>query len=339
MRLTDATAVFLLVVASPAMAQRDEELREQPRGTLALSAWAKADDPSECTGPGAAQRDDGSFESGYRIPFASDLRFVQLLTPPFYPARLERVCHAFSTSDGLLSMNTNAVVYDDNGPSGLPGSFLGSKPGVAISIEPFVDEMLPVVCSDLNVVVESGGIYVGVQWNAASDFKFFLGSDTSIGTSLSAMYFSASAGNIWSTVTSEFPAARALALRAMFTDASPPPAPEPPNVPPLTSSQYPGFRFWVEIADARIGTHGPSCLPETVCVAGAIPTRAEVFLRIVGPKPNGRLWPNIIKFNTTKTEVWIEQISTGIVKYYLLPNLGPDSETLPGIVDKDGFVP
>ena len=115
--------------------------------------------------------------------------------------------------------------------------------------------------------------------------------------------------------------------------------PPPPNSPPLTSSQYPDFRFWVEIADTRLGTHGPSCLPETVCVAGAIPTRAEVFLRIVGPKPNGRLWPNIIKFNTTKAEVWIEQISTGIIKYYLLPNLGPESETLPGIVDKDGFVP
>jgi hypothetical protein len=127
------------------------------------------------------------------------------------------------------------------------------------------------------------------------------------------------------------------------TDPPPPPPPpdDPPhpNVPPLTSIQYPDFRFWVEIADARIGTHGPSCLPETVCVAGAISTRAEVFLRIVGPKPNGRLWPNIIKFNTTKTEVWIEQISTGIVKYYLLPNLGPESDTLPGIVDKNGFVP
>lgn len=116
-------------------------------------------------------------------------------------------------------------------------------------------------------------------------------------------------------------------------------APPPPAVPALTSSQYPNFRFWVEISDTRIGTSVADCLPETVCVAGAIPTRAEVFLRIVGPKPNGKLWPNIVKFNTTKTEVWIQQISTGLIKYYLLPQLPTDSDELPGIVDKDGFAP
>jgi hypothetical protein len=121
----------------------------------------------------------------------------------------------------------------------------------------------------------------------------------------------------------------------------PPPSedPEPPSVSPLTSVHYPGFRFWVRFSDSRIGTSVDGCLPETVCVAGSIPTRAEVFLRIVGPKANGYLWPNVLKFNTTKTEVWIEQISTGLIKYYLLPQLATDSDTLPGVVDKTGFLP
>jgi hypothetical protein len=95
----------------------------------------------------------------------------------------------------------------------------------------------------------------------------------------------------------------------------------------------------VQIGDTRIGTAVTGCLPETVCVAGSIPTRGEVFVRIVGPKPNGYLWPNIVKFNTTKTEVWIQQISTGMIQYYLLPQLATDSDTLPGIVDKTGFRP
>jgi hypothetical protein len=127
-------------------------------------------------------------------------------------------------------------------------------------------------------------------------------------------------------------------VRAVFGTA--PPDPDPPAVPALTSPSRPGFRFWVRISDTRVGTAAATpCPSETICVAGAIPTRAEVFVRIVGPKPNGRLWPNIIKFNTTKTEVWIEQISTGDVQYYLLPVLATDSETLPGVVDKDGFLP
>jgi hypothetical protein len=122
---------------------------------------------------------------------------------------------------------------------------------------------------------------------------------------------------------------------ASVPDAAPP----TPTTGVITSSQYPNFRFWVRISDIRTGTAVADCLPETVCIAGAIPTRAEVFLRIVGPKPNGRLWPNIVKFNTTKTEVWIQQITTGVTKYYLLPALTPDSEVLPGLVDKTGFLP
>ena len=89
----------------------------------------------------------------------------------------------------------------------------------------------------------------------------------------------------------------------------------------------------------QLATMLADCLPETICVAGSIPTRGEVFVRIVGPKSNGFLWPNVVKFNTTKTEVWIQQISTGLIQYYLLPQLPTDSDTLPGIVDKMGFRP
>jgi hypothetical protein len=39
------------------------------------------------------------------------------------------------------------------------------------------------------------------------------------------------------------------------------------------------------------------------------------------------------------TEVWIQQISTGSTKYYLLPALAQNSGTLPGLVDRTGFRP
>lgn len=119
----------------------------------------------------------------------------------------------------------------------------------------------------------------------------------------------------------------------------PAPPPSPPAVAPITSSELPNYRFWVRISDTRIGTEVADCPAETVCVAGAIPTRAEIFVRIVGPKPNGFLWPNIVKLNTSKTEVWIQQVTTGLTKYYMLPALAPDSETLPGLVDRTGFLP
>lgn len=115
--------------------------------------------------------------------------------------------------------------------------------------------------------------------------------------------------------------------------------PEHPTTGQIISPEYPNFRFWVRISDVRLGKEVVDCLSETVCVAGAIPTRAEILIRIVGPKANGYLWPNIVKFNTTKTEVWIQQISTGRTKYYSLPALAQDSTTLPGLVDRTGFLP
>lgn len=343
---TAALALLLLSFALGVQA-RAESVSFQPGNPehqreirAALSPTApgdKADHPEMC--PDGVSRDDGSLEEGYRIPFAADARYVQLLAPTSYPSTLQKVCVAFMTNYSFVSMPFNVVVYDDNGTTGGPGSFLGFKPGTAVSVIASLGQWTGVSCADLNVTVVSGGVYVGAQWNAASDYKFFIAADTTLLTSIAQMYQSSSAGNIWNTVQSVAPNARALAARAEFAPVVVVPDPPPPLVAPLLSSQYSNFRFWVRISDTRIGTPTDACLPETLCVAGAIPTRAEVFVRIVGPKPDGHLWPNVVKFNTTKTEVWIQQISTDRTKYYLLPALAQDSATLPGLVDKEGFIP
>jgi len=124
----------------------------------------------------------------------------------------------------------------------------------------------------------------------------------------------------------------------------PPPADPPPpaGVAPLTSPELPGFRFWVEIGDAgntAPGAMEPACLPETICVSGALPGRSEVFLRVVGPKPNGYLWPTLVKFTTSRVQIWIEQVSTGMVQYYELEGAAPGSSDLPGLFDRMGFQP
>ncbi len=302
-------------------------------------AWkADKDAASECTNGGVG-RDDGSFENGVRVPFVSDARFVQHVQPTSFPALLDRICVCWTSSASLESMSYNLLAYDDNGNGGQPGTFLGGKQVSAVNLTAFADEFFGYECSDLNVSVASGGLYVGVQWNSASEVHYFLCTDESAATPTAPAYTSSSGGTLWTPVADAYPGTKAIGVRAHFTQVIPPADPEPPAVPALTSAQYPGFRFWVRIADTRIGTTVADCLPETVCVAGAIPTRAEVFVRIVGPKSNGYLWPNVVKFNTTKTEVWIEQISTGEIQYYLLPALPTDSDTLPGVVDKTGFLP
>ena len=132
------------------------------------------------------------------------------------------------------------------------------------------------------------------------------------------------------------------------TAAGPPPPPPPPPPPGdsgwLATSQIPGFLFRVEITAGGPGgapqpVRAEPCIPETLCVSGAVPGRSELFVRIVGPKPNGRLWPTLVRFSTSRIEVWIEQLATGITRHYVLDPATPGSSDLPGLFDRDGFPP
>lgn len=116
---------------------------------------------------------------------------------------------------------------------------------------------------------------------------------------------------------------------------------EPPFGPWLSSPSVPGFRFKVRIGDAPgvAGVRETACLAETLCVSGAVRGRSEVFLRVVGPRPNGRLWPTLVKFTTAAVEVWVEQLATGVLRHYRLDGASPDVDELPGFFDREGFVP
>jgi hypothetical protein len=74
-------------------------------------------------------------------------------------------------------------------------------------------------------------------------------------------------------------------------------------------------------------------------MSGALAGRSELFVRIVGPRPNGFLWPTLVRFTPSRVEVWIEQLATGDVRHYVLPASGPGDDTLPGLQDRTGFQP
>jgi len=117
--------------------------------------------------------------------------------------------------------------------------------------------------------------------------------------------------------------------------------PLPPG-PFLASPSIPGFRFKVRITGggtSLMGRQEPRCIPETLCVSGQLPGRSEVFLRVVGPKPNGYLWPTLVKFSTSRVEVWVEQRVTGEIRYYDLAAAEPGQDALPGLFDRNGFLP
>ncbi|MDX2000462.1 MAG: hypothetical protein SF066_22305 [Thermoanaerobaculia bacterium] len=107
----------------------------------------------------------------------------------------------------------------------------------------------------------------------------------------------------------------------------------------LTSPQLPGFRVAVQLGGGNFASAVANCLGETLCAAGAVPGRTEVLVRVVGPRPNGFLWPTVARFTTAAVDVWIEQLATGARKHYRLAGAAPDRDDLTGLFDRLGFQP
>lgn len=115
---------------------------------------------------------------------------------------------------------------------------------------------------------------------------------------------------------------------------------EPPPGPYLQTPELPGFLFKVRITAGGqevAGTRETDCLGETLCVSGALPGRSELFARIIGPRPNGFRWVNLVRFTPSRVEVWIEEAATGQVNYYDLPALPSHDTQLAGLVDRRAF--
>jgi ELWxxDGT repeat protein len=130
--------------------------------------------------------------------------------------------------------------------------------------------------------------------------------------------------------------------RVAIAAAGSPPPPPPADAIEISAPELGAYRLWVRISAA--GAVQPvrreaACIPETVCVSGALPGRSELFVRIVGPKPNGRLWPTLVRFSTSTIEVWIEQLGTGELRHYRLEGAAPGSSDLDGLFDRHGFEP
>lgn len=136
-----------------------------------------------------------------------------------------------------------------------------------------------------------------------------------------------------------------LSLQCSGNNPPPPPPPPPPPSCPMgffPDASYPDFCFRVTIGnpgDTRDGVREDDCQPDTVCVSGALAGRSEVFLRILGPRPNGYLWPTLVRFTPSRVVVDFYQLSTMQTNTYTLPAIPPGVDDLSGLQDRTGFLP
>jgi hypothetical protein len=170
------------------------------------------------TAPGIVIHDDGTVESGYVSGPGIPGIFADKFTPAVYPSRYTSVCLAFNTlCGGPNSQAIEIVVFADDGLGGSPGTELGSVPVTITSLPVFPD---PVPAwssfdiSSLNIVVNSGSVYIGARWAPDGFPETFLASDEN-GPGDGAGYYFDSFSNVWTPIRAFFPSYRAMFVRAV----------------------------------------------------------------------------------------------------------------------------
>ncbi len=109
----------------------------------------------------------------------------------------------------------------------------------------------------------------------------------------------------------------------------------------LSTPELPGFEFQLRITAGSpvTGMAESDCIAETLCASGALAGRPEVFVKVIGPRPNGFLWVQISRFTPSEVEVWVHQLSSDDVQYYDLPSVGANADDVPGRQDRTAFLP
>lgn len=151
-----------------------------------------------------------------------------------------------------------------------------------------------------------------------------------------------STSNLWRLIAKADSAAATgdYSLTLLCGGGNPPPPPPPNGF--FADPAYPDFRFRVRIGepgDTIPGRREANCQPDTVCVSGALAGRSELFIRLLGPRPNGFLWPTIVRFTPSRVVVDIQQVSSGEMQTYTLEAVPRGTDDLMGLQDRTGFMP
>jgi hypothetical protein len=159
---------------------------------------------SNCSG--GVVYDDGVFNHAYSIGNGDpgDSTMVMRFDLPAGSTTLDQACLCFTRSSGEpSSMAFEVVVYDNDGPGGAPGTFLGGASATASSIPIFPSsQFYNVNLTGAGILLPNTSVYVGGVWPGG---QRFLCGDRSTPTAQRTNYGSANEGATWTNLTTLFP--------------------------------------------------------------------------------------------------------------------------------------
>jgi hypothetical protein len=267
--------------------------------------------------------DDGGFNDFYSIGSGNpgDSTMVMKFDLPPGTTKIDQVCACFArlSSGSPSSMSFEAVVYNDNGPGGQPGTFLGSASATASAI-PIVgsSQFYSVDLSGSGIVLPDTSVYVGVRWPGGS---IFLCGDRSSTTTQRTSYGSGNSGGSWSSLSSTFPTAppRAMGIRL-----------DPSTVaatctPSATALCLNNGRFRVEATfDTGNGQSGQAQVVKLTDETGYLwffsSTNVEVVIKALNACTlNQRFWVYSAGVTDVHVVLTVTDTKAGVVKTYTNP--------------------
>lgn len=272
---------------------------------------------------GGVDVDDNSFEDGFPVPFAgSNATMVQRLEPPFYPARLTKACICWRIGSAGGTLGFNVVAYAD-GP--VPGALLGTKATVSDTVLDGTAHFVGVSCTELDIQLEDGGLFLGVNWDQSANLDFYMCGDTTGTTPTATMFSSRNSGGSWKAVTSDWPQVHSLGIRAEFDEVAPTGC-----VPTDTTLCLRNDRFQVEMDwQAANGQGGAARARDFDSEQTGIlyfnnPDNAEVLVKVLnGCALNDAYWVFFAATTSVQFTLTVTDTDTGAVKVYTNPQGQP----------------
>ena len=228
--------------------------------------------------------------------------------------------------DPTTTARVAAVVYDDDGPGGGPGTLLAMSEATAIP----GPATLPADCTEIPVpATERGGrTFVGASWMPSQDQGFFLAADESAATPIADMYGRGRTGaqpGPWSLVrnTPDFEDIRALGIGARVVSMAQATAPcfNSANVVCLT-----GGRFRVELKWRRpndvegLGTDSGLRTSDSDVMWFFNASNLEILIKVLNAcTVNNRYWVFFAATTNVEFGLTVTDTQSGKIKTYFNP--------------------
>jgi len=198
--------LMLCLGAAPALAADGPGPAQTLSHSLGLQSMVAQAAP-DCTGAtGGIIYDDGGFENAISAPVANGLQ-VQRFDLPANAAGVQQVCIALTrlAASSSADLPFHAVFYAADGPSGTPGTLLGSVAATATGIPAssggtVSTQFYAVAIGSALTLPAARTIYVGAQFDGSQGF--FVGVDESATTQVRAGFVSSDGGSTWVSATS-----------------------------------------------------------------------------------------------------------------------------------------